>query len=82
MNRSGMDYLIPWKRADAMPESDRGLIAKAKAQGRNSAAAGILMVKYGVRVWTEEELGEYGGSAQSPTMPRTPRTCPGATKYD
>ncbi|KKL91289.1 hypothetical protein LCGC14_1896230, partial [marine sediment metagenome] len=25
MNRSGMDYLTPWKRADAMPEADRGL---------------------------------------------------------
>ena len=67
MNRSGMDYLTPWKRADAMPETDRGLIAKAKAQGKDSAAAEILMVKYGVRVWTEEELGEYGVSAHSPT---------------
>ena len=59
---SGIDYLIPapWKTQD-MIEQDRPLIAKAKAQGKDSAAAKILWIKYQVRVWTEEELCAYHG---------------------
>ncbi|KKM64499.1 hypothetical protein LCGC14_1500900 [marine sediment metagenome] len=77
MNRSGMDYFIPapWKTQD-MIEQDRPLIAKAKAGGK--IAARILMVKYGVRVWTEEELGEYGVSAQSLTCVQGVENVPGS----
>ena len=55
---SGMDYFIPapWKTQD-MIERDRPLIAKAKAGCEISAA--ILWIKYQVRVFTEEELGEH-----------------------
>ena len=43
----------PWKRPDAI-EYDRPLIAKAKAG--NVVAQKTLMRKYGLRVFTEEEL--------------------------
>ena len=44
-------------------EKDRSLVARAR-QG-SKIAARLLLRKYGVRVWTEEELEEYVASARS-----------------